>query len=131
MRLSDSETAQRNARIDRNLRKFYFSNQAVEQLLSSATPKMLSFMDTFLCDELQRREVRRKEALLRHAGFPVVKDIKDFDFSQCTFPEEMPKEAVLNLNFIKMRHSLVFYGVCGSGKTMLSICLGIAACRAG
>ena len=36
-----------------------------------------------------------------------------------------------NTKFIAEKHTLVFYGICGSGKTMLSIALGIKACMQG
>ena len=35
------------------------------------------------------------------------------------------------LDFIRHRHTLVLYGICGSGKTMLSIALGVKACMNG
>ena len=36
-----------------------------------------------------------------------------------------------NLEFYKQKKNLILYGCTGTGKTMLSICIGIAACRKG
>ena len=46
-------------------------------------------------------------------------------------PASMTREELLNLDFIGKKENLIMYGVCGSGKTMLSICLGMMACRRG
>ena len=43
----------------------------------------------------------------------------------------MTKEDMTDLKFIAEKHTLVLYGICGSGKTMLSIALGIKACMQG
>ena len=43
----------------------------------------------------------------------------------------MSKDDVLSLNFITQKRTLIFYGICGSGKTMFSVALGIMACNQG
>ncbi|MFA6776482.1 MAG: IS21-like element helper ATPase IstB [Sphaerochaetaceae bacterium] len=129
--LSKTEYEQQVSRLQKNLRKFYFSSEGVADFLDTATPRTLAFMDGFLGKELERRDARHRALLLRQAGFPNEKSLSDYDFSSVVFPSDMPKEAVEGLDFIGMKHSLVFYGVCGSGKTMLAICLGMKACCLG
>jgi DNA replication protein DnaC len=118
-------------RVQHNMHRFYFSSAGIAQMAEGATPKMLGFFDGLLTDELARRQAARKSRMVRQAGFPSVKSLDDYDFSVVTFPDDMGREAVTSLSFIAMRHSLVFYGVCGSGKTMLAVCLGLKACQAG
>lgn len=129
MRSEDNSRARERVRA--NLRKFYFSNEGIEQCLSQATPRIVSFLDRLMEDELERREANRRRRILRGAGFPSAKRIEEYDFSCVRFPPELPKEAVCSLDFVRDKHSLVLYGVCGSGKTMLATCLGLAACRQG
>ena len=46
-------------------------------------------------------------------------------------PSSLTMESMLALEFIEDKHSLVMYGACGTGKTALSICLGMLACEKG
>lgn len=62
-------------RLRKNMKAFYFSNAAVEQCLSSATPSTVTFLDALLRDENKRARI------VKGAGFPTVKSLEDFDFS--------------------------------------------------
>ena len=90
---------------------------------------------TLLCQLLSkevalRTENKRKQRI-RRAGFPELKYLQEL------VREELPKEGQLvlpeleTLDFIKEGRNIVFCGNPGTGKTHLSIGLGIKACLEG
>lgn len=81
--------------------------------------------------EVQHRQAQAIERRMKQAGFPLVKELSDFDF--VTAPQ-LNKKRVLDLaqcQFIEHRANLVFLGAPGLGKTHLSIGIGRQACRRG
>lgn len=56
-----------------------------------------------------------------------MKSFGDYDFDGVKFPNNFSKDEMMSLNFINQKHTLVFYGGCGSGKTHATIALGINA----
>lgn len=119
------------ASLSTQLRQFFFSQEGIRDAIETGTPKQLEYLDRLLGAELQRRAETRKSRMVQHAGFPSIKSIDDYDFSHTRFPALMGKDDVLSLEFITQRRTLIFYGICGSGKTMLSVALGIMACNQG
>ncbi|MDY0245260.1 MAG: IS21-like element helper ATPase IstB [Sphaerochaeta sp.] len=120
-----------NSSFTNKLRQFFFSQEGVRQALETGTPKQIEYLNELLDCELARRTESRKARMIKHAGFPSIKSIDEYDFSNVRFPALMSKEEVLSLEFINQKRTLIFYGICGSGKTMLSIALGIRACNEG
>lgn len=118
-------------RIRKNMRLLFFSMSTIDSCLKTATGKTLDYIDELFATEAARREASRKANMVKSAGFPSVKNIEDFDFSEVKFPSSISREEVLSLDFIRRKHTLVMHGVCGSGKTMLSIGIGMKACTAG
>ena len=84
-----------------------------------------------LKSEILRRESSKKDKLLKNAGFYTIKSFEDFIFDEVTLPEAVTVEYLKNLEFIKSRTNIVMYGNVGTGKTFLSIALGVIACRYG
>jgi DNA replication protein DnaC len=117
--------------LEAQMRKFFFSRQSIVEATEKGTPRQLEYLHRILDGELRLRAEARKTRMVRGAGFPSIKSMDDYDFSHVTFPTLMGKEDVLSLQFIEQKHSLIFYGICGSGKTMLSVALGIIACNKG
>lgn len=114
-----------------SMRRFFFSQESIAKALETGTPRQLEYLDGLLNAELEHRAETRKVRMVKHAGFPSIKHIGDYDFSHVRFPALMNKENVLSLDFIRQKRTLIFYGICGSGKTMFSIALGIMACNQG
>jgi DNA replication protein DnaC len=85
-----------------------------------------------LCElEVQQRRSASIERRLKQAGFPVVKELSDFDFAAAP---KLNKKRMLDLaqcRFIDQRSNLVLNGAPGTGKTHLAIALGREACRRG
>jgi DNA replication protein DnaC len=68
---------------------------------------------------------------IKQAGFPVLKDFDTYDFS--VMPG-LSKPKILELarcEWIEQSHNCCLVGSHGTGKTHVSVALGLAACRAG
>jgi len=89
------------------------------------------FLEELLRQEMLGRSERSKTNRIRNAGFPYKKYLSDYD------PELMPEGARKHLNelktldFIANGENVIAYGNPGTGKTHLSIGLGIEAANAG
>lgn len=107
------------------------SNTSADWCLANAKGQAFSFACDFFAREAERRRSARIANTVRNAGFPILKRIDDYDMSELRLPEMMDIDYLTGLHFIKDKHTLVMHGICGSGKTMLSICLGMLACNRG
>ncbi|MDA3951383.1 MAG: IS21-like element helper ATPase IstB [Spirochaeta sp.] len=96
---------------------------------TEATPKQEEFLHRVLAEEMARRDRNRKTRLLSRAGFPVLKSFTDYDFSGIRFPPALTKEELVSCRFIAEKKNLVLYGGVGTGKTHMSLALGIMACE--
>lgn len=84
-----------------------------------------------LKSELKHREITRKNKLLNNAGFYSIKGFEDFRFDEVTLPAAVTPEYLKNCEFLDTKTNLVMYGNVGTGKTFLSIALGVEACKKG
>ena len=81
--------------------------------------------------ELLDRDRRATERRIRQARFPVVKSLDSFDF--LAIPS-LNKTLVLELarcEFLDRKENLLFLGNSGTGKSHLSLALGLIACQRG
>lgn len=81
--------------------------------------------------EVSARESHGGEGRIRAARFPARKSLEDFDFDH---QRSLRREVISHLgtlDFVVGRENVVFLGPPGTGKTHLSIGLGIRACQAG
>lgn len=114
----------------RKLRDFKLSGivRTLEVRLEEAVSRNLShseFLDLLLEDEVNQRTENRRKRLYGGARLPFEKGIEDFDF---TFQPSVKKAEVLELstcNFIGKRENIIFIGPPGTGKTHLSVALGL------
>jgi len=89
------------------------------------------FLLKLLQAELEHRDRQRKEKLLKKAGFYSIKDLSGFRFDEITLPKAVSIDYLRNCEFISTKTNLVMYGNVGTGKTFLSIALGVEACKRG
>ena len=90
-----------------------------------------AYLAAVLEAEVDARTTHGGENRVRAARFPQVKTLDDFDFS---FQRSLRREVALHLaqlDFLAERKNVVFLGPPGTGKTHLSIALGVAAARRG
>lgn len=79
--------------------------------------------------ELRYREKGRTAKLLKSAGFYSIKTFDEIRFDEITLPSGLTLERLKSLDFIEEKKNIIMYGRTGTGKTMLSIALGVAACQ--
>ena len=89
------------------------------------------FLAACLQREVAAREAHGGEARIRAARFPARKALEDFDFDH---QRSLKRDTIAHLgtlDFVAGKENVVFLGPPGTGKTHLSIGLGIRACQAG
>ncbi len=89
------------------------------------------FLLKLLTQESDLREHMRKEKRIKDAGFYSIKTLEGFDPSGITFPSGVSVDSLLSCDYVRTCTNIVMYGGIGTGKTHLSIALGVAACNAG
>ncbi len=108
--------------------------QSVERLAERARAEGWSheeFLAACLEREVAARQSNGGEIRVRAARFPARKTIEEFDFDH---QRSLRREVVAHLgtlDFVAAKDNVVFLGPPGTGKTHLSIGLGIRACQAG
>jgi DNA replication protein DnaC len=89
------------------------------------------FLAACLQREVAARESHGGEARIRAARFPARKALEDFDYDH---QRSLKRDTIAHLgtlDFVAGKENVVFLGPPGTGKTHLSIGLGIRACQAG
>ena len=89
------------------------------------------FLVQLLRSELKHRENNRIDKLLKKAGFYCMKHFNGFKFDEVTLPSSITPEYLKDCEFLETKSNIVMYGNVGTGKTYLSIALGIEACKKG
>jgi DNA replication protein DnaC len=89
------------------------------------------YLHQLLSTELKNREHGRVAKLINTAGFYSIKTFDKFRFDEITLPSNLTPDSLKSLGFIKEKKNIIMYGRTGTGKTMLSTALGVAACQKG
>ena len=89
----------------------------------------------YLCKLLENEiEYRRKTRIIKlqnSAGFPKRYAPEQFRTDEVDFPDGVSFESLMRLDFHRQGKNIIMYGGTGTGKTMLSILVGIQACKEG
>lgn len=113
------------------MRSMYFSNGTIDGFLATATAGQVSAVRGLIASELELRDRRKRERLVRKARFPRVKSFEGYDFSQVALPEGYGVDDLRSLGFVEHAEDFVFHGQTGRGKTHLAIAMGMACAQAG
>lgn len=103
----------------------------VENAMIQTGESHQEYLYNLLRDEVQYRKSTRVAKLINTAGFPLQHSFTSFDPSEVQFPVSVTVESLKALDFYHSGNNLVMYGSTGTGKTMLSICIGMEACKKG
>ena len=104
-----------------------------EQVIRQLAPD--ESYDSFLCALLKTEILKRQETSqkrrIKKARFPFMKTLDEFDCKRLEHVSEAFLWELSAGDFIKKRQNIVMIGNPGSGKTHLSIALGLKACYSG
>lgn len=107
---------------------------SLEDRLSYAKEKSLSyteFLELLFEDEYNNRRDNSYKKRYSKARFPAHKTVEDFDFNFQPTIDKKTLNDCITCNFIKEKKNIVFIGSPGTGKTHLSIAIGIKALMKG
>ncbi len=85
------------------------------------------FVEALLNEELQYKQVRTQNMLLKFAGLPHIKTLEEYDFGYASGAPKKQLKELYSLSFIERCENIVLIGPSGVGKTHLAIALGYKA----
>jgi len=109
-------------------------HNSLEERLTYATQKSLGyqeFLELLFEDEYQNRKNNSYKKRLWKAKLPAHKTIEDFDYSFQPSVSKRTMNDVLTCQFIQEKRNVIFIGNPGTGKTHLSIAIGLRALAKG
>jgi len=112
-------------------KKLRLSRNIVEMSGKIQADNHQEYLLKLLKSEIIHREKTRNAKLLRKAGFYTIKTFESFRFDEVTLPGDITPEYLKECEFVKNKTNIVMYGNVGTGKTHLSIALGVEACKRG
>ena len=82
-----------------------------------------------LREELSYRGTKRKDRLIKQAGFYTLKTFEGYSFDEIRLPAELSVADLKEATFISEKKNLILYGNVGTGKTHLATAIGVEACK--
>lgn len=116
-------------RISECCKKLRLSSRLAEQAMIPTEGSNPEFLPSLLTREIEYRRAARVAKYLNTAGFPRRYTREQFRTDEIDFPEGVTLESLLGLDFYRRGKNVIMYGMTGTGKTMLSILIGISACN--
>lgn len=117
--------------ISKYQRKLKLSNNLMQIYPNIQADTHEGFLLQLLKELHEDRDEKRRIRNLNNAGFLVVKSLIGYDYSQIRFPDSLPLKDLETLSFLERKENLILYGSVGTGKTHLSVALGVNAINQG
>ncbi len=89
------------------------------------------FLVALMRSELESRQESTRRKRIKAAHFPYMKAMDEFDCGRLEHVSEAQLRQLASCDFVASRQNIVMIGNPGTGKTHLSIALGIKACMLG
>lgn len=112
-------------------KRLKLSAMLAERAMEKENTDNQEFLLQLLRDEIDRRQQARRMKYLNTAGFPRRYSVEQYQTNEIDFPVGVSFQSLLNLDFLQKGNNVIMYGGTGTGKTMLSILIGQAACENG
>jgi DNA replication protein DnaC len=92
-------------------------------------PPLTDSLNYLFGEEIQYKDNRAAEGIIKASNFPFRKTLNDYDFSFQPSVSENQIRELANLSFIERNENIIFIGNSGVGKTHLAVSLGIEAAK--
>lgn len=109
-------------------RRLKIASAMAERAETTPGETHVEFLYNLLKREIEIRDMAHIENLMKEAKFPVRYTFDQFRTDEVEFPEGCSIESLKSLEFLHDHKNIIMYGGTGTGKTMLSICIGLTAC---
>ncbi len=110
-------------------KKLRLSSTIAERAAATEGDTHEEFLYRLLSSEVDNRRKARVTKFISSAGFPRLYEFSQFRPDEVDF-QDTSLEELMDLEFHREHKNIIMYGCTGTGKTMLSICIGLSACRA-
>ena len=107
------------------------SSNLAERAMTQDGETNQQYLYNLLANEVRYRRERRITKMLNTAGFPRLYTPDQFRTDEIDFPEGVSFKSLLEQDYYRAGKNIIMYGGTGTGKTMLSTLIGIAACSEG
>ena len=112
-------------------RQLRLSSNLADRAMTTEGASHQEYLYNLLSSEVTNRRETRIEKYLNTAGFPRRYEAEQFRADEVDFPTGVTFQSLLNLDFFEAGKNVLMYGGTGTGKTMLSILIGMSACNQG
>lgn len=89
------------------------------------------FLIALMRAELENRQESNRQRKIKLARFPFAKTIEEFDCNRLEHVSEAQIKELASCDFVANKQNIVMIGNPGTGKTHLSVALGLKACMQG
>lgn len=94
-------------------------------------PVLIEQIQELLDLEVLHRQNTKLAKLVKGAGFSSLKTFEDYSFEDISFQGKYDQKTIRDLEWIDAKENIILMGNVGTGKTHMSIALGIEACQKG
>ena len=110
-------------------KKLRLSASLAERAMTQDGSTNQEYLLNLLNDEIASRDEARIMRNMNAAGFPCRYTPEQYRSGEIEFPDGVSFETLLSLDFYRAGKNVIMYGGTGTGKTMLSVLIGMEACR--
>lgn len=112
-------------------KKLRLSSNLSDNAMTATGETHQEYLYHLLRDEVDYRGRQHIKKLINGAGFPKPFSFSQFKPDEVEFPSACSFENLQSMQFREEGKNILMYGSTGTGKTMLSTCIGIRLCEQG
>lgn len=116
-------------RIEACCRELKLASSLAERAMTTEGQTHQEFLYRLFSEEVECRRQRRIDKYIGEAGFPRRYIFSQFRDDEVEFQTDCSVKQLESLDFLKEGRNVIMYGGTGTGKTMLSICIGMRLCQ--